>query len=287
MTDRLKELVDLLSLERIDAHLFRGGCQDLGWGRVFGGQVLAQALSAALQTVGEDRACHSLHGYFLRPGDVDTPVVLLVDPIRDGGSFTTRRVVARQHGKAIFNLSASFHKAEEGMHHQVGMPDAPDPDGLASERDLAAQFEGTLPDALVQQVSAGRPIEIRPCDPIDPLAPEVRPPHRQVWFRAAGRLEAPPHVHQFLLAYASDFHFLAAALQPHGRTWLDRTLQMASLDHSMWFHAPIDMNDWILYDVRSPWTGAARGLSLGRFFARDGTLLASTAQEGLLRDRTR
>lgn len=287
MTDRLSELVDLLSLERIDAHLFRGGCQDLGWGRLFGGQVLAQALSAALQTVDEARVCHSLHGYFLRAGDASEPVVLLVDPIRDGGSFTTRRVVARQHGRPIFNLAASFHAPEPGLHHAVAPPEAPGPEGIPSERELASAFEGLIPDTLFRQVAAGRPIEIRPVDPVDPLDPTARPPRRQVWFRAAGPLEAPPHVHQFLLAYASDFHFLATALQPHGRTWLDPTLQMASLDHAMWFHAPVDMNEWILYDVTSPWSGHARGLAHGRFWSRDGTLLASTAQEGLLRERTR
>ena len=279
----LQELVELLSLERIEHNIFRGTSQDLGWGQVFGGQVLGQALSAAEQTVDVSRTCHSLHGYFLRRGDAAAPIVYQVDRIRDGRSFTTRRVVATQHGKAIFNLSASFQVAEEGLEHADPMPDAPDPESLKSERELAQELRGKIPEPLFEQVVAGRPIEARQCSPIDPTQPVAKPAHRQVWFKAAGPLPEQPSLHQYLLAYASDFHFLATALQPHGRSWLQPDLQIASLDHAMWFHQPINFNDWILYDVRSPQTGSSRGLVHGRFYSRDGKMLASTSQEGLMR----
>ena len=290
--DVLGELLDSLRLERIEEHLFRGPSQDLGWGRVFGGQVLGQVLSAARQTVPPHRHVHSVHAYFLRGGDVDRPVVYTVDPIRDGGSFTTRRVVAIQHGRPIFNLSASFHHAEPGMSHHDDAPSAPGPEGLLPESELGKRYLEGLPEALRQsippllreRVSSARPIEIRPVAPIDPIRPDVRPPHRQVWFRAARTLPDELAVHQYLLAYASDFQFLATAMQPHGVSWLTPGIQSSSLDHAMWFHRPFRMDQWLLYDIHSPSTSGARGLVHGRFF-QEGVLVASVMQEGLVRDR--
>jgi acyl-CoA thioesterase-2 len=282
----LAELVDLLALERIEATVFRGRSQDLGWGRVFGGQVLGQALSAAEQTLPEPRPVHSLHAYFLRPGDAKLPVVFVVDPIRDGRSFTTRRVVAVQAGKAIFNLSASFQRHEEGFEHADPLPQGvPGPDALRSQTELAAEWTRGLPEALRRRATAPRPIEIRPVQPSDPRNPRVGPPRHQAWFKAIDRLPDAPLLHCCLLAYASDFHFLGAALHPHGVSWLTPGMQMASLDHGMWFHRPFRVDEWLLYDVESPSASASRGLSRGRFFDQEGRLVASTVQEGLLRDR--
>lgn len=283
MRDVLQELVELLALERIEENLFRGQSQDLGWGTVFGGQVLGQALSAAEQTVPPTRACHSLHAYFLRPGDVSRPVLYEVDRIRDGRSFTTRRVVAIQAGHAIFSLSASFHEPEDGFTHADPMPPTVDPERLVPEAELARRFAARLPPGLAERVTAPRPIDLRPVDPQDPLHPPVRPPSRQVWMRANGPLPADPALHRHLLAYASDFHFLTTALQPHGVSWLTPGMQVTSIDHAMWFHAPVRMDDWVLHVMDSPAAGGSRGLVRGRVYARDGRLLASTAQEGLMR----
>lgn len=294
--DVLAELVEILTLERIEENIFRGRSQDLGWGRVFGGQVVGQALSAARQTVPGDRVVHSLHSYFLRPGAVDKPVVYMVDPIRDGRSFTTRRVVAVQNGEAIFNLSASFQVEEGGLEHQdVAMPeDVTPPEELPSERDLGRRYLARLPDAIVKRIPPkmrerfqGRsPIEVRPTAPMDPLNPDVRTPVKRVWFRAAGALpDDNPEIHRYLLAYASDFHLLGTSLFPHGVTWLHPKIQIASLDHAMWFHRPFRFDDWLLYDIHSPSSGGARGLSHGRYFDREGRLVATTMQEGLIRDR--
>jgi len=286
MSDVLAELLDLLALERIEETLFRGQSQDLGWGRVYGGQVLGQALSAAEQTVPQDRPVHSLHAYFLRPGDVRAPIVYQVDPIRDGRSFTTRRVVAIQHGKAIFNLSASFHGAEPGLDHADSFPEGvPDPDDVVSEKELGERFAKHLPAGIRARVGIDKPIEIRPIDPVNIFAPTPKPPSRAAWFRAAGRLPDDPRVHQYVLSYASDFHFLTTAMQPHAVTWMTPGLQMASLDHAMWFHRPFRFDDWLLYVVESPSAAGGRGLVRGRFFTRDGLLVASTMQEGLIRDR--
>lgn len=290
----LEELIALLALERIEENIFRGQSQDLGWGRVFGGQVLGQALSAAEQTVPAERHVHSLHGYFLRPGAVDKPIAFLVDPIRDGGSFTTRRVVAVQDGRAIFNLAASFQVQEGGFDHQMDvMPEVAPPDELLSERELGQRYLDKLPAAVREAVPAAmrerlvedRPIEIRPVDPIDPMKPGHREPVRRVWFRASGALPDRPSLHQYLLAYASDFHLLGTSLQPHGVSWLTPNIQVASIDHAMWFHRPFRFDDWLLYDVDSPSAQGARGLARGRWFTRDGALVASTMQEGLIRDR--
>lgn len=289
--DVLQELLDSLSLERIEENLFRGPSQDLGWGRVFGGQVLGQALSAARQTVPTDRAAHSVHAYFLRVGDVNRPVVYTVDCIRDGRSFTTRRVVAIQHGQPIFNLSASFQIQEEGFSHHDPVPASEGPEGLLAEAQLSQRYLAQLPEAVLEQIPirlrerayAERPIEIRPVRPVDPIQPAVRPPHRQVWFRAARPLPDDLALHQYLLAYVSDFHFLATAMQPHGVSWMTPGIQSASLDHALWFHRPFRMDRWLLYDIHSPSSSGARGLAHGRFF-QDGVLVASAMQEGLFRD---
>ncbi len=285
MTQVLTDLLDLLRLEPIEQNIFRGQSQDLGWGNVFGGQVLGQALSAARQTVPTDRFVHSMHGYFLRVGDARKPIVYDVDCIRDGKSFTTRRVVAIQSGKAIFSLGASFQVNEDGYEHQADRPAAPDPDELQSELAYWRQYADKIPEPLRQRATADRPIEVRPQELYNPAAPKVRPPYRAVWFRAAGELPDDLAVHQYLLAYASDFHFLTTAMQPHGVSWLTPGMQVASLDHSMWFHRPFRMDDWLLYAVDSPSASGARGLVRGQFFTREGVLVASTAQEGLMRHR--
>jgi acyl-CoA thioesterase-2 len=285
MTDAqlLEDLLALLKLERIEVNLFRGQSQDLGWGNVFGGQVLGQALSAAEQTVPEDRTVHSMHGYFLRVGDASKPIVYDVDFSRDGKSFTTRRVVAIQNGKPIFNLAASFQKREQGFEHQSPMPDAPDPEGLESELELARRNIDRIPEPFRARATAARPIEARPVDPINPLRPRKAPAHRKVWYRTIAPLPDELSVHQYLLAYASDFGFVTTAMQPHGVSWLSPKMQVASLDHAMWFHRPFRLDDWILYVMDSSTASGARGLAHGQFFTRDGRLVASTAQEGLMR----
>ncbi|MCA9517713.1 MAG: thioesterase family protein, partial [Myxococcales bacterium] len=248
----LDELVRLLGLERIEENLFRGESQDLGWGRVFGGQVLGQALSAAEQTVPEGRAVHSLHGYFMRPGAANRPIVYDVDRIRDGSSFTTRRVVAIQGGKPIFSMSASFQVHEGGFEHEAAMPDAPPPESLKSEAELAALVADRIPERMRAQALAERPIEVRPVEPYDPLRPKVRPPARRLWYRTSGALPDAPSIHQYLLAYASDFNFLGTSMQPHGASWLQPAMQVASLDHAMWFHRPFRFDEWLLYVIDSP-----------------------------------
>jgi len=283
MSDVLEELVDLLSLERIEENLFRGQSQDLGWGNVFGGQVLGQALSAAEQTVSGGRTVHSFHSYFLRTGDARRPIVYDVDCIRDGKSFTTRRVVAIQGGKPIFSMSVSFQVSEPGFDHQADKPAAVGPEGLLSEAELARAAKDRIPEAFRERALAERPIEIRPVEPIDPLKPTPRPPSRQVWYRAAGRLPDAPRIHQYLLAYASDFNFLGTSMQPHGVSWLTPGMHVARLDHAMWFHRPFRFDDWPLYVVDSPSASSARGLVRGQFFTEAGVLVASTVQEGLIR----
>jgi acyl-CoA thioesterase-2 len=252
-------LVKQLALERIEENLFRGQSQDLGWGTVFGGQVLGQALSAAAQTVPPDRHAHSLHAYFLRPGDVSKAIVYDVDRIRDGKSFTTRRVVAIQSGEAIFNLAASFHVDEAGFEHQDAMPEAPPPESLSEDA-----------------AKASRPFEMRVAD---------GSPSRLVWLRARGTLGDDPALHRYLLAYVSDHAFITTALVPHGVNVFSPGMQVASLDHVMWFHRPFRVDEWLLHAMESPSAHGARGLVRGRVFRRDGALVASTCQEGLIRRR--
>jgi acyl-CoA thioesterase-2 len=286
MATVLDELVQLLALERIEENLFRGQSQDLGWGTVFGGQVLGQALSAAVQTVPPERHVHSLHAYFLRPGDVKRPIVYDVDRIRDGSSFTTRRVVAIQNGHAIFNLAASFQIEEPGFQHQDPMPTGPDPDTLHSEQKLAAAVAAHLPPTILQRATAERPFEMRPVPPHqNPFAPSPLPPRRLVWLKTVARLPDDPALHRYLLAYASDYSFITTSLLPHGVSWATPGMQIASLDHVMWFHQPFRVDEWLLHEIDSPAAHGARGLVRGRIFTRDGRLVASTAQEGLIRKR--
>src|SRR5580692_12171334 len=287
MTKVLSELVELLALERIEEDLFRGQSQDLGWGTVFGGQVLGQALSAAVQTVPKDRDAHSLHAYFLRPGDVGRPIVYEVDRIRDGASFTTRRVVAVQGGKAIFNLAASFQRAEPGLTHQDAMPDAPPPESLPTETERVERMKGRIPEALFEVGRRPRPFEVRTTDPEDddPCHPKPRPARRTLWFRTQGNLPADPALHRYLLAYASDYSFVTTSLLPHGVSWIPPGMQVASVDHVMWFHEPVRVDEWLLYDMESPSAHGGRGFARGRVFTRDGRLVASTSQEGLIRRR--
>ncbi len=287
MADVLRELVDLLRLERIEDTIHRGRSQDLGWGAIFGGQVLGQALSAAARTIAGEppRLVHSMHGYFLRQGDARKPVVYTVDRIRDGRSFATRRVVALQSGRPIFNLSASFQVEEPGFEHADPMPEVPGPDGLESDLDRARRFADRIPEPLRKMATAERPIEIRAVEPVNMLAPKPMPPRRHLWVRAAGPLPDDPALHRYLLAYASDFNFLVTSLLPHGVSWLTPGMQVASLDHAMWFHRPFRMDDWLLYAVRSPTASGARGLAEGRFYTRDGRLVATVVQEGLIRRR--
>jgi acyl-CoA thioesterase II len=280
----LAELLELLRLEAIEVNLFRGQSQDLGWGAVFGGQVLGQALSAAARTVPPERSVHSLHGYFLRQGDAKRPIVYEVDRIRDGRSFTTRRVVAIQGGEAIFSLSASFQVDEAGFEHQEPMPDdVPTPGSLVPDPQAARVWAEALPEPIRSRALAERPIEVRTVQPTNPLAPEPRPASRRVWYRAVDPLPDDPALHRYLLAYASDFHFLTTALMPHGVSWVTPRMQLASLDHAMWFHRPFRMDDWLLHVIDGPTASGGRALVRGSFFDQGGRLVASAAQEGLVR----
>lgn len=286
MSNVLDDLVKLLALERIEENLYRGQSQDLGWGTVFGGQVLGQALSAAVHTTPSDRHVHSLHAYFLRPGDVSKPIVYDVDRIRDGSSFTTRRVVAIQAGRPIFNMSASFQLDEPGFSHQDAMPEAPAPESCPTEQERFAKYAHRLPPPMRERAKADRPFEIRTTDPEDdPFTPAPRPPTRMMWIKAVAKLPDEPALHRYLLAYVSDFSFMTTALAPHGYTWVTPGLQLASIDHVMWFHRPFRVDDWLLHVIESPSAAGARGLVRGRVFSRDGALVASTAQEGLMRER--
>lgn len=287
MSKVLSELVSLLSLEKIEENLFRGQSQDLGWGRVYGGQVLGQALSAAAQTVSDERHVHSLHAYFLRPGKVDRPIVYDVDRIRDGGSFTTRRVVAIQDGKAIFHVSASFQAREPGFEHQDTMPEGvPSPESLLSDAEIMDEHAAKIPKKILEQRLADRPFEVRLVDePRDPISPEPSAPERMLWFKTVDRLPDDPALHHYLLAYASDYSFMTTALKPHGVAWLTPGMQVASLDHVMWFHQPFRVDEWLLHVVHSPAASSARGSVRGSVYTRDGVLVASTAQEGLIRPR--
>lgn len=278
----LAELVAQLSLERLDDDRFRGGHVDIGSPSVFGGQVLGQALMAAARTVPE-HAVHSLHGYFLRAGDKAVPIDYEVDRVRDGASFTMRRVVAVQHGKPIFHLSASFHRREGGVEHQRAMPDAPPPEGLRDESEGRRELRHLLPPVALAVVDQARAVEIRPVDPQHLLHPAITPPYAQTWLRAPGELPDDPLIHQALLAYASDFSLLGVAMRPHGLNFMQPKVQGVSLDHAMWFHRDFRFDDWLLYETDSPSAAGARGFCRGSVFTRDGRLVASVAQEGLIR----
>ena len=284
MSAALEELLELLDLEQVELDIYRGGRnQDIGSGRVFGGQALAQGLVAARRTMDEDRIAHSLHAYFILPGDIEVPIVYFVDRLRDGKSFSTRRVTAIQHGRAIFNLAVSFQIQEEGPEHQIAMPDVPPPEELQPEIEMLREMADRIPEDLREIYTRDRPVEIRPVDPVDPFRPERREPVRHAWIRAMGSMPEEQVQHQAVLAYTSDYGLLGTALLPHGLTFQNPRLQAATLDHALWFHRPVRLDDWLLYTTDAPVTAGARGFTRGSIFTRDGTLVASTAQEGLLR----
>ena len=285
MSRALDQLLTILDIERLEENLFRGLSPQVGWQRVFGGQVIGQALVAANRTV-NGRLTHSLHAYFLRAGDPSVPIIYNVDRIRDGGSFTTRRVVAVQHGQAIFSMAASFHREETGLEHQIKMPEVPPPESLPSEAELKACLIDRVPPQVKAYWERERPLEIRPVDLSRYLTPGNHDPSQQVWIRATGELSNDQSLHQCVLAYASDFTLLDTALIAHGRFVFDPKLILASLDHALWFHRKLRADEWLLYAQDSPISGGGRAFCRGMLFTRDGKLVASTAQEGLLRERS-
>ena len=281
----VQELVQLLALERLEVNLFRGISRDIGTANVFGGQVLGQALSAAQQTVDPTRAAHSLHGYFLRAGDIQAPIVYSVERSRDGGSFSSRRVVAIQHGKPILSCSLSFQIQEPGVEHQATAPEVPPPDELPLPTTLPEAELQRLPIKLQRWLSMDGPFEFRRVQPRDELKPTVQPPHQDVWFRLTERVGDAPELHRALLAYASDFHLIGTVTLPHGISFLQKHIQVASLDHALWYHRPFRVDEWLLYSCDSPTAQGARGLARGMIYSKDGRLVASSAQEGLIRIR--
>jgi acyl-CoA thioesterase-2 len=287
MPSAIQEVLDILDLEPLEVNLFRGRSPQSRWQRVFGGQVIGQALVAACRTVEAvaNRPPHSLHAYFLLGGDPKVPIIYEVDRIRDGKSFTTRRVVAIQHGHAIFTMAVSFHGEEAGFTHQAKMPDVPKPDELPSEAELREKILPRMPEPVRRYYERERPIELRPVEYGRYLGERSEDGRFHVWIRTTGNLPDEPAIHQCVLAYASDMTLLDAALIPHGRTVFDTDIMAASLDHALWFHRPFRADDWLLYAQDSPNLSGARGFSRGLIFACDGTLVASVAQEGLLRQR--
>ena len=283
MSQALEKLLDLLFLEKIEEGLFRGQSEDLGLRQVFGGQVVGQAIYAAKQTVPIDRVVHSFHSYFLRPGDSSKPIIYDVETLRDGNSFSARRVSAIQNGKPIFYMTASFQSQEEGLEHQNTMPDVPSPEGLMSETDIARQFAHLIPEKVREKFIGNQPIEMRPVKFHNPLQGSIAEPNRYVWFKANGEMPDDLRVHQYLLGYASDFNFLPTALQPHGIGFLEPGVQIATIDHSMWFHRPFRLDEWLLYAVESTSASGARGFVRGQIYNREGILVASTVQEGVIR----
>jgi acyl-CoA thioesterase II len=282
----VEQLLSTLDLEQLEHNLFRGRSPQNGWQRVFGGQVVGQALVAADRTVeAEDRLTHSLHAYFLLPGDPKVPIIYEVDRIRDGGSFTTRRVVAIQHGQAIFSMGVSFHKTEPGFDHQIPMPEVPAPEDLSSEEELKARLLPNLPEIMRAYWERDRPIELRPVNLSRFFSPDKGDPKQYIWIKANGSLPDDFRLHQCVLAYASDFSLLDTSLVPHGRVLFDPGLMLASLDHAVWFHRPFRADEWLLYAQDSPSAQAARGFCRGSIFSRDGRLVASVAQEGMIREK--
>jgi acyl-CoA thioesterase-2 len=278
-------LAEILTLEKIEENLYRGLSANDGFPRLFGGLVIAQALSAAYMTAGE-RACHSLHAYFIRPGDVNAPVLYEVERARDGGTFTTRRVAAIQHGQQILNLSCSFQTPEDGLEHQAPMPDSPAPEGLRTEREFFASLGDEIDPRLLKHAGHERPIDMRWVDPQHPGKPVVKSGSKQVWMRAVAPIGDDVRLQQCALAYASDMAFMESALRPHGLIWTTPGLQSASLDHALWFHHPFNFNEWTLFDQDSPSASQGRGLVRGQMFDRSGKLVASVAQECLMRLRS-
>jgi acyl-CoA thioesterase-2 len=281
----VQEMLDILDLERLEVNLFRGRSPQAGWQRVFGGQVIGQALVAAVRTVDPSRPPHSMHAYFILPGDPKVPIIYDVDCMRDGKSFTTRRVTARQHGHPIFSMLVSFHTDEAGLDHQAQMPDVLPPEELPSEYEVREKILPTMPDPVRRYYERERPIELRPVE-YERYGGKKYPNGRfHIWIRATSRLPDDPAVHQCVLAYASDMTLLDAALAPHGRTLFEKEFMAASLDHALWLHRPFRADEWLLYAQDSPNLHGSRGFSRGLIFTRDGTLVASVAQEGLVRLR--
>jgi acyl-CoA thioesterase-2 len=282
MQAALAELLQLLELERLEINLFRGASRDIGSPQVFGGQVLGQALRAAFATV-EGREVHSLHAYFLRRGDFRAPIVYEVDRSRDGHSFSSRRVVAIQHGEQIFHMAASFQVPEPGLEHQVPMPAVPSPEQMPDLRELLEAVRAPLPPALARFAGRHSPFEFRPVQVPDLRNPRRESPRQDLWFRAADRLGDDPVLHACLLAYVSDYHLIGTAMRPHGLTIATPGVVVASIDHAMWFHRPARVDDWLLYSIESPAAAGARAFARASLFTREGVLVGSTAQEGLLR----
>ena len=285
MTTAIDSLLQILDLETLEHNLFRGRSPQVGWQRVFGGQVIGQALVAASRTVVEERHVHSLHGYFMRPGDPSVPIIYEVDRIRDGGSFTTRRVVAIQHGQAIFSMSASFKVPEDGFDHQFDMPDVPMPEELPSEKEMADRMPASVPENIRKYWERERPIELRPVDLTHYFSAKSLPPKQCVWVRASSALPDNPRIHSCVLAYASDMTLLDTSMFPHGKSVFLPEIQAASLDHAMWFHRPFRADEWLLYAEDSPSAYGSLGMNRGLLYNRDGVLVASTAQEGLIRQK--
>ena len=284
MSDVLQQLLGLLKLEAIGVNRFRGQSQDLGFRNLFGGQVLGQSLSAAIQTLNDDSwVPHSLHAYFLRPGTVQEPVEFEVDILRDGRSFATRQVTASQHGKAILTMMCSFQDPEDGFEHMSPMPAVKGPEGIPSQLELARMFRDYFPERVRDIYTADKPIEMRVLDPVNIFAPAKKDPLKYVWMKADAPMGDNLHDHLTVLAYATDFNLIPTALHPHAVSVTQKDMQVASLDHSIWFHRPFRMDEWLLYAIDSPNAGGGRGLCRGQIFNQAGVLVASVAQEGLMR----
>jgi len=284
MIEVLDKLIAVLQLKKIDDQLFEGSSQDLGFKNVFGGQVCGQAMMAAYQTV-EGRTAHSMHGYFLRPGDHSLPIHYETQILRDGGTFSARRVIAKQHDKEIFTLNASFQKEEQGLSHQFDTPETTDPETLLSELEMRRRFKHLIPEKLRDQFTRDGPIEIRPVRPINYTDPDIRPPYKQNWFRAVSKLPDDLALHQCILTYASDFGLLGTSMLPHGVSYAQKGMQVASLDHAIWFHRPFRIDEWLLYDMDSPSASQGRGLNRGNIYNQKGELVASVCQEALIRKK--
>jgi acyl-CoA thioesterase-2 len=286
LNETLGALIRQLDLEQLEVNLFRGQSKDLWGPRVFGGQVIGQALVAAERSI-EGRAPHSLHAYFLLPGDADAPIVYQVERIRDGRSFSARRVQAIQHGRPILSMIASFQAPEEGLEHAAPMPDVPPPEALTPASELKERWlaeAGEVPPQVAAALRSTGAIEFRPVEPRNPLLPTPGEPRQAIWFRAIDRVPDDPRLHRCLLAYASDYQLMGTSLRPHGRSWYQRTMMVASLDHALWFHRAARVDDWLLYAMDTPSAQGARGLARGQVFDRGGRLVASVAQEGLMRE---
>ena len=279
------QLLQILELEKVGDNEFRGASLDLGLGNVFGGQTIGQGLSAAKQSVQSDRIAHSLHAYFMKPGDPSQSITYVVDPIRDSKTFNTRHVRVVQNHNDIGCISVSFKIPESGFSHQDEMPDVVGPEGLESELEFAWRIKDKIPDDIRDRLLKERPIEIRPVNPMDPFEPEKKSPDRYTWFRAKQSMPEDHSLHRKLLAYASDFGLVAASMYPHATTFWDPQMKVASLDHALWFHRDFRVDEWLLYAIHSPNASNGRGLNIGRIFTRDGRLVASTAQECLIRHR--